>query len=295
MTTRSFGSPNPNKASILRDDPRFQGSGTHFSAEGRQALARQHTAQRNAHVLELLCGLSAMASRGRDRHAGTRLRALPTASVTCEAAILQRYSYPSPDQGAHFLPGQLFMNGLPPWSYVSSSVARIFLMDMFADVERLNANFNRADSAAEAGPQGLKALAEACAMRVIRDPSLYSGGRANRQFVWNVYTGLWLQGSERSLAIALDQKKSRPQVPEVQYANRTFQPDTPSSFDSKLITNLEEIGEAGNSEWNIRETIKILEDYRVNAAAGPGAGEMGRIADRAESGLRGNAVVLEAI
>ena len=106
---------------------------------------------------------------------------------------------------------------------------------------------------------------------MIRDPSPVFGGRANRQFVWNIYKGVWLPGSERSLTVALDKKQLRPQVPDVRYASAAFQPGDPSSFDPRLITNLKEIGEAGDYEWNIEETIKILEAYHVNAVAGPGA------------------------
>jgi hypothetical protein len=115
MVNRIMGSPNPNKANILKNDPRFETSRTHFSAEGRNALAKAHTAQRNAHMLELFCGLSAMVSTARESDAASRLRGIRTATVSCTKAILQRYSYPAPDAGAHFVPGQLRLSGLPPW------------------------------------------------------------------------------------------------------------------------------------------------------------------------------------
>ena len=181
MPKRTVGwSPNPNKANILKNSRDFQGAGTRFSAEGRNALAKAHMARRNAHMLELFLSLSALTSRARTANSGGRLRNIPTATPSCTAAILQRHSYPEPDQAAHFVPGRLRLNGLPVWEYLTSSVGRLYVMDMFADVERLHANFNRADSEAENVPFGLKALATRCAIDIIRDSAAATRASANR-------------------------------------------------------------------------------------------------------------------
>ena len=295
MAKRSMGSPNPNKATILQNDPRFEASRTHFSAEGRNALAKWHTAKRNVHMFELFCGLSAMASTAPASGALSRLRGISLATVCCTGAILQRYSYPAPDAGAHFVPGQLRLNGLPPWVFVTNWPARIFLMDLFADVERLHVNFNRADSAAEDGPNGLKELAAECASHIIRDPSASSGRGSNRQFVWNVYQGLWLPGLERSLTIAIDKKESKPQVAEVQYGVPSYNPGDPSSFDPRLITNLEQIGEADNYEWNIKQTLAILHDSKANATAGPSGADVSRVASQVDAAIKGYEVAIETV
>ena len=294
MAERTVGwSPNPNKANILKESRDFQTTATRFSAAGMNAMAKSHTGRRNAIVLESLLGLSALASSAKSAGASGRLREVPTASASCTAALLQRHSYPQPDQAAHFMPGQLRLNGVPVWEFVPHSVGRLYVMDMFADVERLHANFNRADSAAEDGPGGLKALAGRCAALVAHHGGTRSGGRPDRQFVWNVYSGLWLPGVQDSLNLAVEKKLEKPQVPTVTYRTPTFDPKDPSSFDNRVIANLAEIEEAGNYEWNIRETLDILRDYQANATAGPGPADVASIAERAEAGLRGYESALE--
>jgi hypothetical protein len=290
---RIIGPPNPNKANILKHQRGFESSRPHLSAEGRNALARNHTANRNAHVLDLLLGLSAMASVSRNRDAPSQLRRFELATVSCEKAIGQSYQYPHPDQGAHFLPGQLLLNGRPPWGFLTREPARIFLKDLFFDVERLHYTFNQADSAAESGPSGLRVLFAECARHIIRDPTIGPGGRANRQFAWNLYKGVWLPGLARSLVVALDNKLSKPQVPALQYAAPTFSPGDPSSFDSRLITNLEEIGNADDSAWNNEQAVAILQGYLDNASAGPSGAVVRQVAERADAAIVGHEVAIE--
>src|SRR5262245_4329479 len=199
MGDRIKGYSNPNRESLLKNDRRFEPSQTHYSAEGRTALSRAHTAKRNAYVLELMCGLSAMVSAGRAKGGASRLSGLQLATVSVAGAFRQGVSYSDGNVAAHVLPGQILLSGLEPYHYISNSVGRIFLKDLFEEVDRLPVNFNRADSAAEDGPGGLKELAEHVAARLIRDGSPRSGGMANREFVYNLYNGLWLPGVHKSL------------------------------------------------------------------------------------------------
>jgi len=289
-----YWSPNPNKANVLKNSRDFQASGNRFSAEGRNALAKAHTAGRNARMLELLMGVSALASHARSANAAEGLRQVPGSSASCTRAILRRQWYRAPDQAAHFLPGQLRLDARPVWDYVPNSVGRLYLMDLFADVERLHANFNRADSAAENGPVGLKALAAHCAHLIVRDASVPKGGVANRQLVWNVYRGLWLPGLEHSFTAAIENKLTKPRPPEIEYKTPTFSPSDPSSSDPRLIANLQQRSDAGDSAWNINETVAILRDSKANATSGPGPADVSDKAQRAEAGIRGHAMVLEA-
>jgi hypothetical protein len=297
MPNRTMGSSNPVKAAILKNDPRFEASQTHYTAEGRSQMAKAHTANRNAHMLELLCGLSAMASAASGGPA-LRLRNLRLTTVNFTGAIRQRYSYPEPDAGAHLMPGQLRLSGLPPWEYVPHQVGRIFLLDLFEEVDRLHANFNRADSAAEDGPNGLKELAVEAATQILRDSSARPGGRANRELVWNVHKGLWLPGVEKSLTLAIDKKDAKPQVPSLKHATPTFDPKKgPESFDPRLLDpdSFAAINAARQYEWNISETILIARDNLRFAADGPGVSEFGELASRAESALKGDAQAIETV
>lgn len=285
MTSRDAGSPNPNKAHVLRENRDFQSSGTAISADGRKALAKVHMGRRNAHMLEMFLSLSALASKSRSAGSGPRLREVPTSTASCTAALLQRYSYPAPDQAAHFMPGQLRLNSLPIWEYQTNAVGRIYLMDMFADVERLPSNFNRADSEAERGPTGLKALSAKCSGLIVRHAS-GPGGRADRQFVWNVYERLWLPGVESAVNSARGNKQSRPQPASVSYLPQT------ASLDPRLI-DPSSIRSATNREWNAAECVAILGAYAAHTTAGPRSADVGSLADRAEAGIRGDASALE--
>jgi hypothetical protein len=295
VADRTFGSPNPFKASILRNDPDFQTSRSQLSADQRQAAAKHHVVQRNRHALQLLLALSAMTSASQSPGSGSRRRGLSVATVNSGAAILQRHSYPEPDQGAHFLPGQVYLNGRTPWTYVANSLARLYVMDMFANVERLHRNFNTADSQAEKGPHGLTELMTECATRVVHHSTGPTDGRSDRQFVYNVFTGLWLPGHERSLLVALNKKQARPQVPDVSYAKQTFQPWEPESFDPHLISNLDDIQNASTFAWNNEEVIKILQASLPHARTGPGAVELSDLADHAESALKGHEEALKVL
>ena len=294
MANRTVGwSPNPNKANVLSEHRNFQASGTAVSAEGRNALAKVHTGRRNAHMLELFLSLGALASKSRAAGSGRRLREVPTSTASCTAALLQRYSYPRPDQAAHFMPGQLRLNGLPIWEYQANTVGRLYLMDMFADVERLPVNFNRADSEAESGPLGLKELAARCTGHIVRH-SGSSGGRVDRQFVWNVYQGLWLPGLDDAIETAIANKQTKPQPAQVRHQAPTFNPGEPWSFDPHRI-QLPESGGASDTEWNIAETLAILRAYETHTTAGPRSTDVAAVAERAEAGVRGDAsAALEA-
>jgi hypothetical protein len=229
-------------------------------------MAYYHILGRNVHMLELLTGLSVMASGA--RHGGdatSRLRGLHYPSVSCTGAILQKFRVDSPYAAAHYLPGQLRLNGLPPWEYLSDRWSRIFLQDLFADVEKLHELFNKADSAAEQGPEGLKELAAHCAAHVLNDPAPPDDGRANRELVHNVFERLWLPGMGAALEAAIESKEEKPQPPPLQFEDDPVQ--------GRVITNLEERSEAGPYEWGIAETITILQEYRACADARPGSAE----------------------
>lgn len=147
----------------LRRLGKFQGAIERNSNFRQQAS--NHNLGRNVRVVRLLAYLGLL------RQAGTSL----AGPIKCVAAVRQNFSSSQsgthmglptgPMQAAHFLPGQVIINGRPVWDYANDPGTRGRIEFLFAEVEHLPAVFNQADSAAEnkGQPGGLcSALTVAC-------------------------------------------------------------------------------------------------------------------------------------
>jgi hypothetical protein len=84
-----------------------------------------------------------------------------TPSFTIEGAKVQDAKARSGEQAAHVLPGQILIDGKPPWSFAGGENERVAWLARFMVTSAVPAPFNVADSAAEKA--GLKeAFRQAC-------------------------------------------------------------------------------------------------------------------------------------
>lgn len=168
-----------------------------FESDPRRAL--NHGMARNGRVAEALCFMALIRDPARRRRS---LPAIP--SVSCTAAVRQFFRAGDDEQAAHLLPGQLSIDGAFPWLFLAGPAARQ-LENLFAYVEPLRADYNKADSAAEAN--GLTdAFAGAC-RRV-----LTSKGEPAADVV-AAYEQVWQPGALAAFAAADAQKRSKPMAP----------------------------------------------------------------------------------
>jgi hypothetical protein len=72
-----------------------------------------------------------------------------TPSFSIEGAKVQDATAGSGEQAAHVLPGQILIDGKPPWSFASGEKARVAWLARFMVTSAVPAPFNVADSAAE--------------------------------------------------------------------------------------------------------------------------------------------------
>lgn len=106
------------------------------------------------------------------------------------------------------------INGLCPWEFIADRRTAQELEGLFGDVENLPANFNKADSAAEAYSSvvGLKeSFAQSCRI-VIQYPQAAEGDRINRALVRRAYND-WSVRSRRAHRNAIAQKEAKVNVP----------------------------------------------------------------------------------
>lgn len=171
------------------------------------AAARSHSLGRDRRVGQVMCYLSLMRSAGLIEN---------SAKVTCTKAIRQHYSASRAEgkQAAHYLPGQLWINGRCPWNLITYQRTALGLEGLFGDVENLPANFNKADSAAEAyrSVEGLKdSFAESCKI-VVQRPHQAEENRISRAQVRDAYN-YWIARSRRAYLNAIGQKEAKANVP----------------------------------------------------------------------------------
>lgn len=171
------------------------------------AVARSHSLGRDRRVGQVMCYLSLMQSAG---------LIVKIATVTCTGAARQHFSSSRAEgkQAAHYLPGQLRINGQYPWYFIGDWHTAREIESLFGDVEDLPADFNKADSAAEAyrSVEGLKqSFAQSCKV-VVQDPQPMEGNRINRILVRRAYND-WVARSRGAYEMAVIQKKTRVDVP----------------------------------------------------------------------------------
>ena len=211
-----------------------------FQNYAQQAL--NHGMGRNARVVKVLCYTSLLRSAGN----------IPMgSSVNVSAAEFQNYKSTGGNQAAHYLPGQLKINGknLSEWS--SSQQGKTQISTMFADVEDLPADFNKADTQAEASGQnaGLCAAFAAAVSHVVQ----CSQGVAaiNRRVVAHAYDAIWINQARNACNLALSKKAEKYQRPAPVYG---------SGHDYGNIMNLDDIEDAKN-ESRFHHQQDILRHY----------------------------------
>jgi hypothetical protein len=223
------------------------------------AKAVGHSNSRNGRVVQVACFFSLIRSSTPN---------LNTARVMIEAAQRQMFSSTTGYQAAHYLPGQLKIHaaGVPgaetPWSLVSGLAARQRLEYLFADVEHLPAEFNKADSAAES--KGLRETFRLFGEHMLRDPGTFARGSVNKVLVRRLYDNIWVDGAMDSYNAAISQKMQRSEVPPLQFD------------DQGNITNLEA---RGNADWSPENIVAILQRYCETLRTAPPELSDGKIAE----------------
>ena len=211
--------------------------------------ASEHSTFRNDRVVRVLCYIGMLRGFGRINH---------LAQVDCIAAQRQHFSSSEGYQAAHYLPGQIRINGVFPWSLIKDPRTRLRFESLFAEVEHLPADFNKADSAAEAC--GLKdAFAKTCQALIQRTSSL--SDKLDRKAIRDVYQGTWRTFAEQAFNAALQQKDSRPHLPPLQK----------DEWGNIPLKNLEERSNPKDAEWRIEEQINILRHYLQSMQSQPPA------------------------
>ncbi len=206
-----------------------------FRSDPRMAL--EHSNSRNARVAEFGCILSLLRSTGKCTGA---------ALVQLDTTILQNFSSGDGYQAAHFLPGQIQIDHRHPWTLIDDRATRVNIERLFADVEHLPPNFNKADSAAE--NNGLKESFRSFCEQVIRDPQPMNNATINRAWVKYVYQKSWCSSAGRAFELAIEQKEQKPLRPLLQRDGHGN------------LLNLDEL--TGTADmWNTEEQVRILRRY----------------------------------
>lgn len=211
-----------------------------LSSDQKRAL--NHGLARNGRVAEALCFMALIRDPVRRKRP-----MLPVPNVSCTAAVRQFFRADDGEQAAHLLPGQISIDGVFPWLFLSGPAARQ-LENLFGYVEPLRADYNKADSAAEAN--GLTdAFAGAC--RGV----LTGKGEAAADIV-AAYDQVWLPGALAAFAAAEAQKRSKPTAPPLVRG---------VGMEYGMLLNLEERMAAfeDDSIWATHEQLSILGYYKV--------------------------------
>lgn len=118
---------------------------TYGSVEAVLAHALGHARNRLLHACEAISWVGGLALGGPTR---------PTPVFSLAGATVQDGTAGGDEQAAHVLPGQLLIDGRPPWVLAGGESAKIAWLARFMVTAAVPAPFNRADSAAEGA--GLK-------------------------------------------------------------------------------------------------------------------------------------------
>jgi len=216
----------------------------------RQAL--NHSLGRNGRVVQVLCYLSLMKNHGR------LWSSRP--SVTVSAAKFQNYSASRGQQAAHYLPGQLKIDGQPLSHYASDPGTKRTLDCLFGDVESLPANFNKADSEAEA--KGLCRAFAASAEAVMTAAAAPSSDALGRATVRQVYAALWVPRARQAFMAALSAKAAKFSQPDLVFG-------AAGGVEYDMISNLDEREAASQYQRDVTEQRHILEQYILGLNIAP--------------------------
>ena len=224
-----------------------------FQTYHEQAL--NHAYGRNERVAQVLGYLSLIRSTGGlEPVEAVAVPEMPSApaidDIKVTRAEFQNYQAPEGMQAAHYLPGQLKIRGQNPSSLVKEFATKVALDRLFADVETLPANFNKADSQAERS--GLCRAFAASAETVIRAHHR-AKGRIDRSVIDRAY-GTWRVEARNAFAAARERKAEKYTMPDVRYNTAD-----PTRFHE--ITNLAEREAATVYQWAVTVQRDILRWY----------------------------------
>lgn len=110
------------------------------SIEAVLVHAAQHARNRLLHACEAISWIGALAPQWRKRH---------TPVFSLKGAAIQDATAGSGEQAAHVLPGQILIDGNPPWALASGEATKVAWLARFMVTSAVPVSFNTADSAAE--------------------------------------------------------------------------------------------------------------------------------------------------
>jgi len=219
---------------------------TRFVNPVTQALG--HSNSRNSRVVETLCYFSLMRNCGRHNFLNV--------PVLIEKAARQLFRSPGGSQAAHYLPGQIRINTDFAWTFISDPSTSRRLECLFAAVENLPADYNKADSAAE--EKGLcEAFRHVSEVVLVRDAGRRNPNHASRELIRRVYLDIWIPHATNAFAAAAYQKDARADIPELvkdEWGN---------------FVNFEEHCAAHGEGFHFDEQKRILERYMESLRTAP--------------------------
>jgi hypothetical protein len=236
-------------------------------AKSYALMANNHSLGRNGRVVRVLCQVSLLHGAGRFGSTGR--------TVTVSKAEFQNYKASAGHQAAHFLPGQLKVGGKNLSAYAGNPETRRGLDTIFADVDSLPADFNKADSQAEAS--GLcRAFADA-ALVIVRAPASRTG--IDRALLKQAYHGTWVPQARTAFQAAIQSKGQKYERPPLRFGEA-------GGVAHREIQNLAEREDASNYELGIELQGWILEKYAEAMATEPREMQ-GKLIEELERGFRG--------
>ncbi|MCP5198092.1 MAG: hypothetical protein H6974_15140 [Gammaproteobacteria bacterium] len=222
--------------------------------ESYSTMALSHAMGRNGRVVKILCYLSLMRCAG---------NITANASRNVVAALWQNYSSTAGNQAAHYLPGQLMINSQQLSNLIKDPQTRNKINCLFGDVEDLPADFNKADTQAEAkGRAGgfCEAFREAARYVIANNTSLPNTKNASvssnidRTVVRYAYQNVWIPKARIACHNALLKKAEKYTKPEIEYG-------TKGGFEYGMITNLSARENASQYKVSINCQQEIIHHY----------------------------------
>lgn len=238
-------------------DPDFRSQGNFQALIDRSAGFRHqafnHNLGRNVRVAQVLSYIGLLRQSG----------AAISGAIDCVAAVRQNFSSPGnlehmglpapSSQAAHYLPGQIRIDGRNLWQLFSRHTAPSVEF-LFAEVEHLPLAFNQADSEAENNghDEGLcAAFARACTVmaqsRILArpQPGVVDGNLLNTAFAE------WQSGVVAALKRAILNKRRKPGIP----------PLVGNPYDGYTMESIAARSNPSASQFNNDQAIRILELY----------------------------------
>ena len=214
-----------------------------------------HAMGRNTRIVNVLCYVSLMTAR-RDINRN--------ANVSVKGAVWQNYKSQAGRQAAHYLPGQLRINSRNLCDLTNNASLIKAIRCQFGDVDDLPANFNKADTQAEAKgkDEGLCEAFQKAVEYVISNTSTVN--EFDRNSVRDAYRTIWKPRARTAYIKALEIKSEKYSKPELQMGMA-------GGVDYNTITNLGARECATAYQHRINHQQEILRHYFENLNQDPTA------------------------